>query len=300
MLVLCGDLIYIRAVSRKKFEYYPTQLHLQLSTMKFSILSLLAGSLFVSPAFAACSGDTEIPLTESDDNKNVAALAKVLSNASIGDVLDSANHPMTEAESWDFHEVKSALYWENSDDFNDFETSKWVPQGITHSADGDASGTFEGRDAWIVSWHNEDDTSARVTFVDRETNMYRHVLLVYPSEEDNFEEVGIHAGGMTWFGNTLWVVDTSIGFRVFDLSNIWKVDIGDSVGKNSDGTYTAANYAFVIPQIRYLPNYQSYPYTRLLLLTILDKQILQGSGGFIPILLHFSRPYRGSHHHSRR
>lgn len=220
--------------------------------MKSTILSLLAASLVVSPAFAACSGDTDISLTESDDNTHVAALSKILDNASIADVIDSANHPMTEASSWDYHEVKSALYWENSDDFNDFDTSKWIPQGITNSADGDASGTVDGKDALIVSWHNDGDTSARVTFVDKETNMYRHVLLVYPTDDDDFKEVAIHAGGITWYGNTLWVVDTGIGFRVFDLSNIWKVEAGDGVGKTSDGTYTAAGYGFVLPQIRYV------------------------------------------------
>lgn len=224
--------------------------------MKFTILSLLAGSLVVSPAFAACSGDTKIPLTESDDNTHVAALSKILGVTSIADVIDSANHPMTEASSWDYHEVKSALYWENSDDFNDFETSKWIPQGITNSADGDASGIVDGKDALIVSWHNEGDTSARITFIDKKTNMYRHVLLVYPTDDDDFKEVGIHAGGIAWYGNTLWVVDTSIGFRVFDLSSMWKVKSGDGVGKNKDGTYSAANYGYVLPQIRYV----SVPY----------------------------------------
>lgn len=220
--------------------------------MKSTLLAFLAGSLIVSPAFAACSGDLDITFTESDDSTHVAALAKILNNASIADVLDSANHPLTEASSWDYHEVKSALYWENSDDFNDFDTSKWIPQGITGSADGYKEGTVDGRDAWIVTWHSEDDSSARVTFIDRETLMYRHVLLVYPTEDDDFEEVALHAGGVTWYGDTLWIVDTSVGFRIFDLTNIWKVDGGDKVGKQSDGTYTAANYGYVLPQLRYV------------------------------------------------
>lgn len=221
--------------------------------MKSTILSLLAGSLLASSAFAACSGDTDISLEESADNTHVAALSEILDTVSVADIIESGNHPMTEASSWDYYEVKSALYWEKSDDFNDFETNKWIPQGITNSADGDKSGTVEGKDALIVSWHNDGDTSARVTFVDRETNKYRHALLVYPTDDDDFEEVGIHAGGITWYGNTLWVVDTKIGFRVFDLSNIWKVESGDGVGKNSDGTYSAAGYGYVIPQIRYFP-----------------------------------------------
>jgi hypothetical protein len=91
--------------------------------------------------------------------------------------------------------------------------------------------------------------SARVSFVDPEARTYRHVLLVYPHEKDDFREVPIHAGGIVWYGTTLWVVDTYNGVRVFDMTNIWRVDTGDHVGKNSDGTYSAQGYKYVIPQI---------------------------------------------------
>ena len=56
-------------------------------------------------------------------------------------------------------------------------------------ADAYDKGDWNGKEAWIVSWHNEDDTSVRVTFVDKETNKYRHVLLVYPTAKDDFGPV---------------------------------------------------------------------------------------------------------------
>ena len=76
------------------------------------------------------------------------------------------------------------------------------------------------------------------------------MLLVYPDAKDDFKDVPVHAGGVMWYGNTLWVVDTRNGIRVFDMDNIWQVESGDGTGKNSDGTYSAAGYKYVLPQIR--------------------------------------------------
>lgn len=127
-----------------------------------------------------------------------------------------------------------------------------MPQGVSGSWDADASGKWEDRNLWLVSWHNGDDTSVRITFVDRDTNKYRHALLVEPTADDDFGPVEVHAGGITWYGDFLYVVDTLGGIRVFDLTNIWEVDIADAVGKNSDGSYSAAGYRYVIPHIRYV------------------------------------------------
>jgi hypothetical protein len=84
-----------------------------------------------------------------------------------------------------------------------------------------------------VSWY--DDAVAprkgvRVTFLDPNTKRYRHVLLVYPYIRKNgwpsYEIVGrpqggIHAGGILWYGNYLYVVDTRRGIRVFDMRYIF-------------------------------------------------------------------------------
>lgn len=114
---------------------------------------------------------------------------------------------------------------------------------------------YEGINGWIVSWHRDDDKSVRVTFVNRADDTYRHALLVYPHASDNFREVPVHAGGIMWYGNTLWVLDTYNGIRVFDLTNIWQVGDGEDVGKVSSGVYSAAGYKYVIPQIRSVVSY---------------------------------------------
>jgi hypothetical protein len=75
-------------------------------------------------------------------------------------------------------------------------------------------------------------------------------MLVEPSADDNFKEVPVHAGGIVWYGDALYVVDTDNGLRVFNVSNIWAVGAGDGVGKDATtGKYSANNYAYVLPQI---------------------------------------------------
>lgn len=199
-----------------------------------------------------CNGGTkalkgaDFVLTDQGDNSNVASLSRIMesngSRVKVSDVFADGNHLMTGSS--------SKLAWEAKPDFNDMKTKKWVPQGITSTADALDVGTYQGYDGWIVSWHRQDDKSVRVSFVDRKTKKYRHALLVYPHAPDDFREVPVHAGGIIWYGNTLWVVDTSNGIRVFDMDNIWKVSSGDGVGKGATGEYSAAGYRYVIPQIR--------------------------------------------------
>jgi hypothetical protein len=132
----------------------------------------------------------------------------------------------------------------------DYKTKEWVPQGITSSADALEKGTWNEHEAWIVSWYR-DGESVRVSFVDRKTHKYRHVMLVYPTANDDFKSITIHAGGIMWYGNVLYVVDTKNGIRAFDLDNIWEVEIADGFGKTKDGKgYSADGYRYVLPQIR--------------------------------------------------
>lgn len=220
--------------------------------MRFSTV-LAAVAVYFLPAVVALSPSncntsnkartgSDFVLEEQADNPHVKSLAKKLKRVTVAHVFDDGNHKMTS--------TSQGLRWEKTSSFNDVDTSKWVPQGITSTADALDAGTYEGKDGWIVSWHRNDDKSVRVTFVNRKTNKYRHALLVYPHAADNFKAVPIHAGGIMWYGNTLWVVDTKNGIRVFDLDNIWQVSDGDGVGKKSGGGYSAAGYKYVIPQIR--------------------------------------------------
>jgi hypothetical protein len=160
-----------------------------------------------------------------------------------------------------------------SEGFNDMGTLKWIPQGITSSSDALQVGLWEERDVWLVSWYDktEGERSVRITFIDRATMMYRHVLLVVPNTPEqftgqptppepatDFKRLGVHAGGIVWYGHTLWVVDTTRGIRVFDLNNIWQVETGTGVGKMANGLFSAQDYRYVIPQIRCVLNPGSF------------------------------------------
>ena len=205
--------------------------------MKGSTLCGLGLSIFSPLVFAAgppndCSGienernAADFLLKESADNAFLSDLSKTLASrrVSVADVLTSGNHVLTTAS---ITRPIEAYMWEHTDEFNDEATTKWVPQGITSTADALAEGTYEERSAWIVSWHRDDNESVRVTFVDQSTKKYRHALLVVPIAKDNYGAIPVHAGGVVWYGNTLWVVDSrkedtgGAGFRVFDLTNIW-------------------------------------------------------------------------------
>lgn len=205
---------------------------------------------------ASCSGKEKLTLSDykftEHPNGDLEGLTETMKSrkVSLTSVIGDGNHKLTKPSSWEWGEVKSAIQWENKDGFDDLNTNKWVPQGISSTADAYDKGDWNGKNAFAVSWHNNDDSSARVTFIDKTTNQYRHVLLVYPTAKDDFGPVKIHAGGIAWYGDKLYVVDTSIGLRVFDLSNVWQVDTGDKIGKDG-GKYTAANYKYVVPQTSY-------------------------------------------------
>ncbi|EFY87876.1 hypothetical protein MAC_06124 [Metarhizium acridum CQMa 102] len=145
----------------------------------------------------------------------------------------------------------SKLSWEKANDFNDVDTEKWYPQGISSTADAAEVGTYDGKDGWLVSWYSDESHQVRISFVNRATKKYRHALLVSPSADDDFGGVGTHAGGIMWYRDTLWVVDTSNRIRVLHMTNVWEVGSGDKVGKISAGKYSAAGYKYVIPQIRW-------------------------------------------------
>jgi hypothetical protein len=85
--------------------------------------------------------------------------------------------------------------------------------------------------------------------LDPSTNKYRHVLLVYPTVREDGEpgyeivgrpDGGIHAGGILWYGNYLYVVDTRRGIRVFDMRYIFDLQ------RSSDDAF---GYRYVMPQV---------------------------------------------------
>ena len=151
----------------------------------------------------------------------------------------------------------ASFCWDVADDIAPY----WFPQGITTSADADASGSWQGATAILVSWYDNGSDGVnrgiRVSFIDysRPTApAYRHVLLVEPYRRTDgrasFRPIDIHAGGILWYGHHLYVADTDAGLRVFDLRHIWRTATSDNraVGWQPDGTYQAFGYTYALPQ----------------------------------------------------
>ncbi|KAL2020561.1 hypothetical protein VTK56DRAFT_8149 [Thermocarpiscus australiensis] len=172
----------------------------------------------------------------------------------VSQVFEDGNHQMTE-------DGLGHRLWERTEDYDDLTTSEWIPQGLTTTADALDTGVYDGKDGFLVSWHRDDGSAVRVTFVNRDDNTYRHALLVEPDGTDSFKNVPCHAGGIVWYGATLWVVDSAkSSIRVFDMDNIWQVGAGNGVGKTASGGYSAADYKYVIPQLRSYKWVSDFPF----------------------------------------
>ncbi|KAK0620629.1 hypothetical protein B0T14DRAFT_431655 [Immersiella caudata] len=196
-------------------------------------------------------------LTEQPDNPNLTTLSTIFTSLNrrvpISILFTTTNRALS-------NPTTTSSYTRWTFQSGDNTTPKWIPQGISSTADALDKGTYEGHDGWVISWHRDDDKSVRVSFVNRKDNTYRHALLVYPHMEDDFTEVPIHAGGVVWYGDTLWVVDTRRGVRVFDLGNVWEVDVGGGIGKVGEGRYEAREYRFVVPQVRWYKWTGAFPF----------------------------------------
>ncbi|WP_416901837.1 hypothetical protein [Micromonospora echinospora] len=141
----------------------------------------------------------------------------------------------------------------------DSTTRHWLPQGVTGSSDADDDHLWGTHQVMVVAWHysattagTSYDKGARISVVNRATGEYRHVLLVEPTKTStpNYRAVGIHAGGIAWLGNYLYVTDTEDGLRVFDMRKFLWVDAadGEKVGLHG-GVYKGHGYSYVLPQV---------------------------------------------------
>ena len=151
--------------------------------------------------------------------------------------------------------VALAFQWNSGDE----SVAYWIPQGITGSFDASATGTVGGRKLLLVSWYykmeldpgSTVDKGVRIAIADvtDPANItYRFALLVEPTAT-GYDAVKIHAGGLAWSGDLLYVPVTGSGFRVFDLAHIGKVD-GTADALGFDGTHhNAYGYAYAIPQV---------------------------------------------------
>ncbi len=203
-----------------------------------------------------------VRLHETTYSPYVEPLGAVLPNRSIPDVVLDGNRaastcspPVNPAG---VVKVTAAFCWQPGDN----TTTEWVPQGITTTADSLPAGLYAGAKAIVVSWHQSGavglDKGVRLAFVNYANPAapkYRHVLLVDPLRgadgRPTFAPVQVHAGGIAWYGNYLYVVDTQGGLRVFEINRIWQVSTGSAtkIGRQPDGTYHAFDYKYVIPQV---------------------------------------------------
>jgi len=148
-------------------------------------------------------------------------------------------------------------------DPGDSKVKYWIPQGVTGSADADKDGLWGDNRVLLVSWYYDEsgpNKGVRISFVDMKNRKYRHVLLVEPTKTTtpDYKAVPIHAGGIAWLNNYLYVADTKVGLRVFDLERLLEVsDAQDSIGK-SGSNYYAHSYKYVLPQVA---TYRQPPHT---------------------------------------
>ena len=154
-----------------------------------------------------------------------------------------------------------AFGWQAGDE----SVTYWIPQGLTGSFDGRSDGLVAGKKLVLVSWYyeraNEPNSPAEkgvriaiVDVTDPNAVSYRFALLVEPIVKDGRSDLApivIHAGGLTWIGDYLYVPVTGSGFRVFDLSRILRVaGPADRLGYDATtGEYDAHGYKYVIPQV---------------------------------------------------
>ena len=237
------------------------------------ILFLAVGAALVVAAPARAQApkldDFKLRPGATDLPPKAEALGARLPRTGVEQVLGDANRPATEngpCNATAFPNPPAGTRWfcfdpSDTGDIEHPDAVEWIPQGVTTSADGGA-----GRDALLVSWYDKRTAPAkgvRVSFLDPATKRYRHVLLVYPTTvggQPSYEIVGrpqggIHAGGIAWYGDKLYVVDTERGIRVFDLRNLLDLDASPN-GDTEDATqvglhggkYYGFGYRYVLPQ----------------------------------------------------
>ncbi|KAL1956382.1 hypothetical protein VTO42DRAFT_7365 [Malbranchea cinnamomea] len=231
--------------------------------MKFQTsLSLTAVLCTLPSALAAWTNLTlsDYQLKQSGASDIIADLDGVLPVKKVKDVIADTNHK-NPASSPKVTNLIKAFTWEDVDGYDDAHTQKWYPQGITTSADAYGSGEYDGDVVTLVSWHSDKydggKRGARISFVNRNNAAslaYRNALLIELTRDSNgtpnFKAIPkLHAGGIFWYGNLLYVVETRKGIRVFDLEHIYQVNTGDGIGKVGN-TYQAFGYKYVIPQVR--------------------------------------------------
>lgn len=226
--------------------------------------------LHAAPAQAAISNTAAFTMTWTPDSAaGYVNMVKASMTAVIDDGLYGLVHRGTQCD--DAKGSAAVIDWYCFDDvdassWKDPEVGNaWVPQGMTTTSDMNTDETWNGRSASIVGWYHgapgdaDGPNGIRISVINWATGEYRHVLLVdaFGTSPAGYSAIKIHAGGLLWYGRYLYVPDTANGIRVFSLDNIY--DLGASTNGTTscsyiglqNGTYCAAQYKYVIPQIGY-------------------------------------------------
>lgn len=190
----------------------------------------------------------------------LAGLAGALTKASIADVLGDLNRTATNITASSLPGVPGfarGFAWDDDDNGKEW----WIPQGLSGTPDGYATGVVAGKKAVVVTWYYEaskhpgstGEKGIRISIADVTTTTvkYRHLLLVEPTVvagRADFKAIDIHAGGIAWVGDRLWVVDTGQGLREFDLSRMFEVSTAkDEIGWDG-AVYQGGLYKYIVPQ----------------------------------------------------
>jgi hypothetical protein len=238
--------------------------------LALAAIALVALAAAPAGAQAPSLDDFKLRQTDVDLQARADALAGQLTRSDVGPLLDEANRVGVEGgacKNTAFPGIPAGSQWfcfDQSDSGSGSGDVEWIPQGVTTTADAGQ----EGRQALLVGWYDsavDPQKGVRVSFLDPSTGRYRHVLLVYPyaaaDGRPNYEIVGrpqggIHAGGIAWYGNYLYVADTRRGVRVFDMRYIFdlgKSPNGDTSDKKGIGwsgsAYRGFGYRYVMPQV---------------------------------------------------
>ncbi|MEJ7597232.1 MAG: hypothetical protein WKG01_04915 [Kofleriaceae bacterium] len=202
---------------------------------------------------------------ETDFRAAIAALPPQLSRVGMQDIAGDLNRVAVRVTSaqlpGDPPGFQRAYAWQAGDE----SVAYWIPQGISGSFDANPDGLVAGRKLVLVSWYysREADSGSLVEkgvriaiadVTDPADVRYRFALLVEPfldAGRASFRSVPVHAGGLAWIGDRLYVPITGSGFRVFDLSQILRIDgLEDRIGYDATtDRYHAHSYAYAIPEI---------------------------------------------------
>jgi len=247
---------------------------------------------------------TNVTITYTDESSFVTSLSsygyKTPDQLSLNRVGTSSGYTSTYGFNIPAANQVKGFKWTSGDE----QTNEWRPQGITGF-------TWGGRNFLLVTWYgigpdviagvNNQHKGVRVSLVDI-TSMsnitYRHILLVqekanmsnselYKASNSyvqlgSYAPVTIHAGGVACYAGKIYVADTNLGIRVFDLTKFISAE-GDAtetrVGMETDGSLVAFNYSYILPQTGYYKITNAKPFSCIELgtgTTATDKMLWTG------------------------